>query len=416
MKSVGLGDALGSEELNVDGKTYSFSWYQAIVSTNLLNSHGFSIMPSAHSSIASQMDKGVKTYYRHQVSERPLGMTRNARVYAKKVRGEMGIQENLQDVNSNDIISRIDTGVLNEASISFIGGKMMCDLCDTQMRRWLFGYYCQNEHDLGYKIKQNGKEVLVTGKLYDDDNTLELREVSVVDTGSDPGTSVKQQLQEIFEGQELTEGYLKATSLLNNFSFDEMCNTLSFNPSSSRPERKSFVPGADLQNSKRDNTMAKPEDKDILEESAADAMKEVERLTTENDELTEELETRPTQEDYDAISEELEQTKLKLKELEDQGTDKLVEIGQEALRLARRSALTAYCSYHGYEEGSDEWNFQEDKLSKNMDMTALRDSASHYRALKNSKRAGGRKSEGTFVAEGKNSTSTDWSGNNSVLG
>ena len=417
LRDMEIGDALESDEMEVNGKTYSFSWYDVIASTDQYNAKNFMMMPDVHRKMAQDMNEGVVTYYQHNIYERPLGMTRNAKVYGKKVRTELGIQENLEDVKSNDIISRIDTGVLKETSLGFMGGRMISDITGNEMKRWFLGYYDpETGHDLGQKIKLDGKEVIVTGKLDNKDGTFYTRELSVVKQGADPGAKFLDNLSDEFLSQDFNAEYIQTISELNDYDFDLLCQKLSFDPEQEPTRKRSAIPvNIDLDKDKEDN-MSTPNDNEILKQSAEDAVKEVEKLTQELADANAELESRPTQEELDAVIEERDEAKSKLAELESEvnGASQLADVGKEALRLKRETALRAWATYHGVEEGSDEWNFQEDKLRKNNDIESLGDFASNYRELQNSKRSGGRKSESTLGRTVNKRKTLKTSGQNSV--
>ena len=407
-----LSDALGDLEVEVDGTTYTFSRYEVIASTNSYNSKSFRIMSDVHSVMAIQMDAGVQAYYNHNTyNERPIGKTSNARVYGKKVKGEVQIQQGLEDVGSDDLNARVATGILKETSIGFMGGRMKCDICGETMRRWMFGYYDKNDHDLGYMALIDGENVLITGSLDNKDDSFQLLEVSIVDRGADPGAKIIKQLEESLSGMELDTTYLKTLAEINNFGYSALATGLNFNDNKSTSRRNSIVvPNKYKTSPKEDLKVATPNDKSLQSQATEDALKEIERLTKENEDLQKQLDEGYTQEDIDTLESEIEALKKEVSEAA--GNEKLAKVGKQALSIARNAALRSYAAYHDLSEGSTGWNLQEDKLSKIFDIDELNDQASHYRGLRRSKHTGGRQSNSS---EGEHSSpKPKYSGSNSV--
>lgn len=114
------------------------------------------------------------------------------------------------------LIRGIQHGLVNQVSVGFYGGREVCNLCKLPVRKWYYWderetEYCSHRMGKAYDMGK-GKMVTATYTVYD----ARLKEVSLVEFGSNRGTSIQKKrefmavMQSVFSGDtdaELTAAF-----------------------------------------------------------------------------------------------------------------------------------------------------------------------------------------------------------------
>lgn len=89
------------------------------------------------------------------------------------------------------LIRAIEHGLVNQVSVGFFGGREVCNLCKLPIRKWYYWderetEYCSHKMGKAYDMGE-GKMETATYTVYD----ARLKEVSLVEFGSNRGTSIE---------------------------------------------------------------------------------------------------------------------------------------------------------------------------------------------------------------------------------
>ena len=364
--------------------------YKWIISNDSVDSHGTYMDPETTlPKFAIEASKGVPIQKNHDYRELQLGISTKGTFNSDKneVVAEGYIQEGLQDVNSDDVIARLDTGACRWVSVGFRGDEV-CSYCGTKMH-W-FWSDCENGHYIYQKIMidkdgnetDDPDEMKRTETIYAKVVDGELLEFSPVWRGSNPDAELIGEVRRLFEKDNIDSGLEKRLS--RRFGVD--VRSLLLNKDKSSNKSKSIP--------KRSKIMG--DEKTVLQEDYDQLSKEL------NEALSRvvELEKRPTREDYDAtvndmttqiadVEKELAEVRSELKD----SSDNLDEI-PVAVAALRKDALDAFADASGlstYErDSSEEYQAFKDSIEGTDSLMRLINKRRHYE-LRNRSTNGGRK-------------------------
>ena len=218
-----------------------FQFYEGIISSTKLNSKYFKWSDETLASINRQANEGTSVYPLHDTyREFPIGKSTSSRIQDDQVLSKFGIQKDLRmgsNNNTDDLIARMNTGVVDGLSTGTIGGNFLCDVDGTKFEYKSDGLFfytrrCQEGHRLGETVRVNKKDVTVTATVYGEVN---LYEFSVVGSGAVPDAKVIRKLQEMLDSNELEENDLLYITELNGFSLPSVCDSLGVSPSFDKP-------------------------------------------------------------------------------------------------------------------------------------------------------------------------------------
>lgn len=222
-----------------DGKEVSYDW---VLSTRQRNYYAYAMSLEVLKSFRKGLNaKPVRLLadHIHRINN-ILGRVEGARIRAEsELIGKVIIQRDLDDVNSNAIIERINAGNLTDGSVGFDWNDayFKCDLCGSRMIMNHGFVYDENNHFLGERDK-DGK--LVTAVLYGNPT---VNEFSLVTVHADPGAEKANDLYKIMSDNNLGIGALQVASELQNLHFGNLCQTLGIhdpNRPIQQPKRPEF--------------------------------------------------------------------------------------------------------------------------------------------------------------------------------
>ena len=222
-----------TQNLMIDGATETKGdrhGYKGTISSTSLNQQAFHISLETLRNIRDQANVGVPVHFNHQTYEFQAGKSTSATLNGEKVNAEFYILAGLDDINSDDVIKRMDEGVVDALSIGFMGGDFYCDLCEDEKMEfrddgWWFVRACANGHVLGRMTKDGKKEKLVTAEVR---GKVNLREFSVVNRGADPSAKMIKKLQSELSNGTLNETELTFIAETHNFNLNHLCETLGY--------------------------------------------------------------------------------------------------------------------------------------------------------------------------------------------
>ena len=193
-----------TQNLMIDGASEAQGnrhYYKGTISSTSMNSQAFHISKETLQNIAEQANAGVPIHFNHNTYEFQVGMSTQAEMngHGNKVNSEFYILSGLDDVHSDDVITRMDDGAVNGLSIGFLGGDFYCDLCEDALMEFRDdGYWfvrmCENGHKLGRMVKEGKKSKLVTAEVR---GKVKLQEYSVVNKPADPSAKMIKKLQSV---------------------------------------------------------------------------------------------------------------------------------------------------------------------------------------------------------------------------
>ena len=261
-------------------------YYNGVIqSTSLNRRYFFNASMQTLRSIQAQANDGVEILSGHW--GKALGSSVSATLYNQVVNSDFYIIADLEDVNSNDEIKRLDTGSLKGLSTGFMltdESRMICNVCrenglsdkEAEMKQrysWFSSYFeCEAEHVLGSKMR-NG--VRVTAELM---GAVELLEYSIVSRGADPDAKVKEKIKENMQNGLYDDISIASIAESQGWTYSNFMNSLELGSGSGYSGKRIFTFGGELMDPK-------------LVENPEMLLKEAERLETELDNITEERDT-----------------------------------------------------------------------------------------------------------------------------
>ena len=209
-----------------DGIFVSFYW---VMSTLLLNSYSYSMSLEALKSFRKGLNAKpapVITDHVNTVSN-IIGRVDSARIRGdSELIGRVLLQKDLDDVDSNSIISRVNAGTLTDGSIrwDWNDAYFKCDRCDSVMKMQRGFVSCEKGHFLGERDNKGKK---MTAVLYGNPSIYEF---SLVVTAADPGAERANDLYKVMEDNNLGIGALEVAAQLQNLHFGKLCQALGLDP------------------------------------------------------------------------------------------------------------------------------------------------------------------------------------------
>lgn len=353
-------------------------YYVGLASTQSLNSQSFRMSPEAIAEIVKQLNlgNGKPMYPLHRTyGTFPIGRTVSARQQDGKARTQFYIQAGLETAGTDELISLLDAGTVDSLSLGLFG-DYKCDKCGELMHASLEGWFsivrkCDNGHRLGYPDKKTGKTLTATMIP-----PIRVLELSVVGAGADPDAKIIKKLQEQLQEGEFDEETLLALAEINNVSFGNLCEQLSFEPK----QRSTSVPNP---NDKTDELLELENEK-LVEQKTA--------LETEKTQLETELETAKAritelETEVSDAQETLDTTKEDLSE-----QSKVAKEGTAAIEELRKQYRRWYIASYLNEKPSDDELETLDEGLKEKTVAELVRGIKRLRNESLEQRSGGRKS------------------------
>lgn len=405
------------ENLQIDGAGVAdenFANYHGTFTSTSLNSRNFHLSPETMSDVVKQANAGAEVRKNHSLYNDAIGTFLSAYVFKGQGKGTFRIRKDLEGPKSNDVIKMIDAEIMKSMSIGFAHTdktKVMCDTCaqlgdDNSLMKpkftW-FSYYfeCGEGHILGRKSKVNKKEILNTATYK---GTVKLREVSVVGEGADPNAKIIKKLQEhLHDGTFILEDLPQFSESLNiNLGhFNQMLGL--------EPQRTYSIPNPQP-NQPQGDPVSTPT------EGLQAVVDELNQTIATQKATIEELEDRPTKEEFDQLQTEhdnkVAQLSVKEKEFEEKKAEleKLAADGTEARTLERERGHTYLKEYYGdgYQEDPEAITHIRNLDNPDATIGTLRSIADGFRSMAVSKRPAGRQSKidegytGRTVKKGEN--------------
>ena len=170
--------------ISLDYNTKNFRFSRASV---------LSLRPQA---IRTEDSNGVPMHILHMTFwELPVGRTLTASFKRdSELEVEFYLSRDVPQPHTNSIIDRIDDKTIDSVSLGWgliAQGKrpsyFKCDVCGEKMDRGWFMPYDSNYHYPGKKLKEDGKEIIVTATVHGD---IKFRELSIVGGGADPRAKI----------------------------------------------------------------------------------------------------------------------------------------------------------------------------------------------------------------------------------
>ena len=379
------------ESLAIDGASVvegALHNYHGIFTSTSKNSRNFSLSPETMRDIVSQANDGVEVRKSHSMFTDPIGKFTSAYVYGSKGRGNFFIREGLEGPKSDDVIKMIDSEIMDSMSIGFMHTdetQVMCDTCaalgnKNEEMKAKFGWFsywfeCEEGHILGRKVKINNEEQTATATYK---GKVKLYEISVVGTGADPNAEIVKKLQESLQAGELQLGDLPYISECMNVELSNFNRALGLD---------SPIPinGRDPMSAPSEGLQA--------------VVDELNSTITGLQGQIEELESRPTQEQFDEVSTQLEakEAELALKEQELEASkgeyEKLAKDGKDARALQKARGHSYLKEYYGdnYQELPEAMTHVRSLDNEEADVKTLTSLADGFRSMVMSKRPAGRR-------------------------
>ena len=312
------------EKIKDDPDFASFSGY---ASTQSLNAYSYSMHISSLRNFVEDAKDGRGLYVNHNIRNGKLeaGQTIGGTLYAKKAKIEFSILRDLKDINSDDLIRRVEKGVTKGLSVGHKDAEYKCDICSELMERQYYYIEDKNGHYPGQKYTENGKDIIVTATAHN----ARLNELSIVGIGADPGAKITNKLK-----QELSDGKISHEALIfmaefHNLNHNDFYESLGWND---YDPKEYSIP------SKGAPIMA-----DLLTKTNEELVERITDMTDEINTLKADIEGRPTKESVELLEAEMLTLKQTLTDKEAGiEVDKIyIAIGKEAIEDAREKAKTS---------------------------------------------------------------------------
>lgn len=158
--------------------------FRAEISNTLLDSHYTHMSERTLSNYAEDALTGVAFLKGHNHREIPVGYSISGLVEneGSRVRTIADFYTIRGLSETNDLITRMQTGLLRDVSVGFHGGEMNCDICHEDF------WECRHWPGLKYEIKEGDEKRMVTATYTIDG--ARLSEVSGVFDGSTPNAMI----------------------------------------------------------------------------------------------------------------------------------------------------------------------------------------------------------------------------------
>ena len=308
-----------------------FAIFEGYASTQSLNSYNYMMDKSSLRNFVNDAKsaEGRPMYADHSLSNpfdnrAEIGRTFGGTLYAKKAKLEFGVLRDLNDVNSNDIIRRMEKQVSTALSVGHKEAEYKCNICAELMEYTYYSIEDKNGHYPGQNLKVDGKDTLVTATAFN----ARLRELSIVGEGADPDAKIIGKLKQELANGNLTPEGLVFMAEFHNINSESFYNNLGYN---------GYVPKQYSIPSKGTIRM-----ENLLEKTNEELVERITDMTDEINTLKADVEARPTKESVELLDAEmltLKQT-LATKEAEVEDDKIYIAIGKDAIEDARNKAKT----------------------------------------------------------------------------
>ena len=365
-----------------------------------------SLRPQA---IRTEDSNGVPMHILHMTFwELPVGRTLAASFKRdSELEIEFYLSRDVPQPHTNSIIDRIDDKTIDSLSVGWrliAQGKrksyFKCDVCGEKMDKGWFMPYCENYHYPGKKLKEDGKDIIVTATVHGD---IKFRELSIVGGGADPrskilgDTDVMETLKTELHQLQIQPADFPTIAELAGWNETLFTDTLSlgiYNPAVPSPEgisetEKQFALGGfnmpEEPTATAEPTGTPPEPSQADPSQAALEWKpKYEAAAARITELENQLESVVTLKDHnqqvETLTTELTETKADLKtaKAEIEKNKHLATIGEQALRAQRKRTENAFLTLRGNKISSPEDAATLKKIQESTDMKWLMNEGDEY--------------------------------------
>lgn len=340
-----------------------FFW-PAEISNSQVDAYFTHMLDSTLNNFAADAQAGVSFLNSHRHDELPIGRSLTGRMISNGSMNSVladfftlpGLK--LNELSTDEFIAGVRSGIINDVSVGFYGGKYWCDICKQDYRSW------DCPHVAGMKYDVQGSETGVIATVGVDG--AHLAEVSAVYDGATPDATILK-AQRMVEAGELKPDAVRMLEARYRMTF---ANKRSFS-GVTIPERK-----AKLELEQQFNQL-----REVLVINAdVDVVSAVVSLTGERDRLKTEIETATKKADATAL--ELTEVRAKVAELTPQAAD----------GVAYRADLIAETLGEGVRAMGEKFSQETyEAVLRNSPLAVIKKIKEDWAAVGNSRFQGGRK-------------------------
>lgn len=323
-------------EISEEQSQEDFAVYSAVMAKGGENLNNVIISDYVLRRMPNAVKSGdVNTYVNHNTSDLPMGDVLSAQYKDNQVIGDFNILRDIE--GTNDLIRRIDMGVVSDVSPGFRDVEVTCNVPGCGERMLFYGG-CRNNHFLGDTIKVEGKDFKVTGTMVKGT----FKELSVVGSGAIPGVEIFAENQDLIN-EAYHEGIINdrvLSMVYSNYSVD-------LTPFI-KPSKTTTIP-----NNQGGLSMANPKDADakILQDRVTDLEAEKAELEAQVASYKDHVAPETFQEKEDKIT-ELNASIIE-KDTEIAKNKMAVEDYTTCIAYAKAQAISFYAKVRGVEEDNE---------------------------------------------------------------
>ena len=176
-----------------DKDNEKYGYFRAIISSTSIDGHYTRMTMKTLRNFTRDLKKGTQVKDSHGRGQ-GFGVSTDGELDDEKVYGDFKLVKGFELRNasyprSDEFIRAIDEGIITEVSVGFGGGEMRCSICKLD----LWSRDCRHWPGEKYEQTVDGKKQMVTA--YADIDDARLKEVSLVDVGSNPDAKIVQRAQ-----------------------------------------------------------------------------------------------------------------------------------------------------------------------------------------------------------------------------
>ena len=204
--------------------------FSGVMSSLIMNTQKFRMSDKTLSELVKQANvPDLKVRYRHSTYIDPIGHSLSARRKGSEALVDFVVVKDVKNPDTNDILYKMQNGILDSLSTGTIGGRFKCDLCSSFFKAesdgWFFyKWVCSEGHVMGRRA-EGGKEVtaeLVHSIQY----PIRLLEYSVCPTGANPNAKLLEDINRQFLSGDIGAGEIELMAALNDIPIHDFSTML----------------------------------------------------------------------------------------------------------------------------------------------------------------------------------------------